>query len=110
MCDEIELLLLGFGQKLALETLGNKATDQQLKDTARRWLGYWLDQLAVVHARFTSRAIYNRASACKDALNVPFRRDTLVDVDCACSPRTLPPPENAAAAAAGAAAAAAFAP
>ncbi len=103
-------MLLGFAQKLALEMLSDEATDKQRKDTARRWFGFWLDQLAVVHARFTSRAIYNRASACKDALNAPFRRDTLVDIDCACSPRTLPKPETAAAAAARAAAVAAFAP
>ncbi len=109
-CDDIELMLLGFAQKLALEMLGDEASDKQLKDSARRWLGYWLDQLAAVHARLISRAIYNRASACKDALNAPFRRDTLVDLDCACSPRTLPQPETSAAAAARAAAAAAFAP
>ena len=109
-CDDIELMLLGFAQKLALEVHGDEASDKQRIDTACRWLGYWLDQLAVVHARFTSRAIYNRASACKDALNAPFRRDTLVDIDCASLPRTLPQPETAAAAAARAAAAAAFVP
>ena len=64
-------MLLGFAQILALEALGDDATDQQRKDTARRWLGYWLDQLAAVHARLTARAIYNRASACKNALNAP---------------------------------------
>ena len=103
-------MLLGFAQRLALEALGDDATDQQRNDTARRWLGYWLDQLAAVHARLTARAIYNRASACKDALNAPFRRDSLVDIDCAGSLRTLPQPETAAAAAVRAAAAAAFAP
>jgi hypothetical protein len=109
-CDNIELMLLGFAQRLALEALGDDATDQQRNDTARRWLGYWLDQLAAVHARLTARAIYNRASACKDALSAPFRRDSLVDIDCAGSLRTLPQPETAAAAAVRAAAAAAFAP
>ena len=82
-------MLLGFAQRLALEALGDDATDQQRNDTARRWLGYWLDQLAAVHARLTARAIYNRASACKDALNAPFRRDSLVDIDCAGSLLTL---------------------
>ena len=49
------------------------------KDTARRWLSYWLDRLAVVHARalraYVARFVYyNRASsACKDAGNPSFR-------------------------------------
>ena len=64
----------------------------------------------MVQARFTARAIYSRASACKDAVNAPFRRDTLVDVDNATAPRTLPLPENARVLAERAAAAAAFAP
>ena len=69
----------------------------------------WLAQLAMVQARFTARCIYNRASACKDALNPPFRPASMVDVDltlsCAPPPRATPYITAAARAAAAAAAA-----
>jgi hypothetical protein len=55
-----------------------------------------------MQARFTARAVYNRASACKDAASAPFRHDTLVDKDVENALRTLPQPENARAASAAA--------
>jgi hypothetical protein len=58
-----------------------------------RWLGFWLDHLAVVQARFTARAVYNRACACKDAANAPFRARQLVDVDNANAPPRSAPPQ-----------------
>ncbi len=58
-------LLLGFAYK---RTIG--LSPAEAKTTARRWLSYWLDQLAVVHARYIARCLYNRASACKDAGNI----------------------------------------
>ncbi len=64
-----------------MEAHGAAPTEDVLKKAAGRWLAYWLDQLAVVHARFTARTVYNRASACKDALNAPLRHHDLVDVD-----------------------------
>jgi hypothetical protein len=111
-CEEIiQLMLMGFARKLAMEAVGGvDASDKEIKAAVNHWLGFWLDRLAVVQARFTARAVYNRASACKDAANAPFRHDTLVDVDHANAPRTLPQPENARAAAERAAAAAALAP
>ena len=83
-CAELEQLLLGFAHKRAsADGLENSAA----KANARRWLECWLAQLAMVQARFTARCIYNRASACKDALNPPFRPASTVDVDL-----TLPSP------------------
>ena len=104
-------MLKGFGRRLAVEAHGADALKEVLSAAAGRWQGYWLDNLARVHARFTARAVYNRASACKDAAaGTSFRRDTLVDVDAANPPHTLPLPETAAARASRLTAAAAFAP
>ena len=66
-------MLKGFSRVLAVEAHGAEATEEVLTKAAGRWLGYWLDHLAVVHARFTARAVYNRAAACKDALGAPLR-------------------------------------
>jgi hypothetical protein len=63
-CAELERLLLGFAHKRASS---DNLPPAVAKDTARRWLSYWLDHLAVVHARYVARCVYNRASACKDA-------------------------------------------
>jgi hypothetical protein len=49
-CAELERLLLGFAYK---RTIG--LSPAEAKTTARRWLSYWLDQLAV-YTRATSRA------------------------------------------------------
>jgi hypothetical protein len=51
-----------------------------------------LDQLAVVHARYIARCVYNRASACKDAGNPSFRPVSTLDADDAHS--SLPPPPS----------------
>jgi hypothetical protein len=64
--------------------------EPEAKALARRLLEMWLDNLAVVHARYVARCVYNRASACKDAANASFRRVSTLDVDDALS--TLPPP------------------
>jgi hypothetical protein len=101
-----EQLLLGFAHKRAA---ADGLVDEAAKATARRWLECWLAQLAMVHARFTTRCIYNRASACKDALNPAFRPASTVDVDLTLStpppPRAAPYITSVAAAAAAAAAA-----
>ena len=83
-CAELEQLLLGFAHKRAS---ADGLEDSAAKANERRWLECWLAQLAMVQARFTARCIYNRASACKDALNPPFRPASTVDVDL-----TLPSP------------------
>jgi hypothetical protein len=105
-CAELEQLLLGFAHKRAA---ADGLVDEAAKATARRWLECWLAQLTMVHARFTARCIYNRASACKDALNPAFRPASIVDVDLTLStpppPRATPYITSAAAAAAAAAAA-----
>ena len=61
----------------------------EAKRQASAFKAHWLDELAVVHARYLARCIINRASACKDAGNPCFRRASIVDVDAASS---LPPP------------------
>ncbi len=43
---------------------GVDASDKEIKAAINRWLGFWLDHFSVVQARFTARAVYNRASAC----------------------------------------------
>jgi hypothetical protein len=104
-CVELERLLLGFAYK---RTIG--LSPAEAKTTARRWLSYWLDQLAVVHARYIARCLYNRASACKDAGNPSFRPVSTLDADDAHSslPPPPPPPSPEMLRAAAAAAAAAF--
>jgi hypothetical protein len=68
---EQERLLLGFAHKRA--SSDNLSPAVVAKDTARRMLSYWLDHMAVVHARYVARCVYNRTSACKDACNPSFR-------------------------------------
>jgi len=89
-CAELEHLLLGFAHKRASS---DNLPPAEAKITARRWLSYWLDQLAVVHARFVARCVYNRASACKDAGNPSFRPVSTLDADDAHT--SLPPPPPA---------------
>ena len=105
-CAELEQLLLGFAHKRAS---ADGLEDSAAKAVARRWLECWLAQLAMVQARFTARCIYNRASACKDALSPAFRPASMVDVDLTLSspppPRATPYITAAARAAAAAAAA-----
>jgi hypothetical protein len=45
------------------------------KKRARIWLDFcWLNQFAIVHARFLARCVLNRAAACVDAVNAPYAR------------------------------------
>jgi hypothetical protein len=82
-------LLLGFAHKRASS---DNLPPAEAKTTARRWVSYWLDQLAVVHARYVARCIYNRASACKDAVNPSFRPVSTLDADDAHFSMPPPPP------------------
>ncbi len=50
-----------------LLALARKWAERRLRDdkAARRMQGYWLDELAVTHARYLARCLINRAAACK---------------------------------------------
>jgi len=82
--------------------------DDDATKRARLWLDFWLNQFAIVHARFLARCVLNRAAACVDAVNAPCARASIVDVTSAMSkplprpspqPPPPPPPGNASAAA-----------
>jgi hypothetical protein len=83
-CAELERLLLAACPQQARfqrQPAARAAPEANLKATARRWLSYWLDHLAVVHARYVARCVYNRASACKDAGNPSCRLVSTLDAD-----------------------------
>jgi hypothetical protein len=85
---DVDLLLHGFA-KLKVSRGDPNLSEEEAKRQASAFKAHWLDELAVVHARYLARCIINRASACKDAGNPCFRRASIVDVDAASS---LPPP------------------
>ena len=90
--DDLDKLLLGFARKRAV-TEGMAA--DQLKQRAGLWKDYWLNEIAIVHARYVARCILHRAASCKDVVSPPFRRASYVDVAAATLLRTplpLPPP------------------
>ena len=98
-------LLLGFALKRAA---ADGLKDDDATKRARLWLDFWLNQFAIVHARFLARCVLNRAAACVDAVNAPCARASIVDVTSAMSkplprpspqPPPPPPPGNASAAA-----------
>jgi hypothetical protein len=103
----LDKLLLVFGLKRAAVD-GQKDKREERK---KRTLDFWLDQVAIFHARFIARCVLNRAAACVDAVNASYARASIVDVTSAMSkplprspPQPLPPPPP------GNASAAAFAP
>ena len=90
--DDLGKLLLGFAHKRAAAD-GLEGSDAKAR--ARFWTDFWLNQFAMVHARFLARCVLNRAAACKDGANPPFTRASVVDVIAASSsplPQPLPPP------------------
>jgi hypothetical protein len=87
--DDLGKLLLGFAHKrAAADGLEGPAA----KVRARLWTDFWLDQFAMVHARFLARCVLNRAAACKDGVNLPFTRASFVDVVAASPAPPLPLP------------------
>ena len=56
------------------------------------WTDFWLNQFAIVHARFLARCILHRAAVCKDAASPPFTRASFVDVSAATTSLLPPPP------------------
>ncbi len=73
----MDTVLLGFALKRAA---ADGLEDDDAKKRARVWLDFWLNQFAIVHARFPARCVLNRAAACVDAVNAPCARASLVDV------------------------------
>jgi hypothetical protein len=80
MCAEWEEMLLALAKKWA---------ERRLRDdkAARRMQGYWLDELAVIHARYLARCLINRATACKGREQVRAEvPPTLAELDVATLP------------------------
>ena len=59
---------------------------------AKRMQRYWLDELAVLHARYLARCILNRVAACHDGDATRLRGEvppTLAELDLATLPDLL---------------------
>ena len=69
--EDVGKLLYGFAK---LRAAADRLEGSELKKRARNWADFWLNQFAIVHARYLARCILRRAAVCKDAASPPFTR------------------------------------